>query len=112
MMATRPPVQEEDTRQAAPVETIDAGRRRRFTFGTRSTPRPPLSQIARELNWRLLLLIGIGGGALWTIFLSQQNNLTFFAGLLPVGGGIWVGRQVKQHVGWHAAALSMITVIA
>jgi hypothetical protein len=60
----------------------------------------------------LLLLIGIVGGALWTILLAQGNNLTFFAGLLPVGGGIWVGRQVKRHVAWHAGMLSAITVLA
>lgn len=108
-MAIRPPVQEE---QETPMETIDAGRRQRFRLGTSGTSRPPLGQVVRELNWSLLLLIGIAGGALWTILLAQGNNLTFFAGLLPVGGGIWVGRQVKRHIGWHAAMLSLITVIA
>jgi hypothetical protein len=115
-MATRPPVQEEQAtpeEQNTPIETIDAGRRRRFALGRReTTPRQPLSQVLRELRWPLLLSIGIAGGALWTIFLAQQNSLTFFAGLLPVGGGIWVGRQVRQHIGWHAAVLSLITVLA
>jgi hypothetical protein len=108
-MATQPPVQEE---QDTTIETVDAGRRRRFSFGTRSTPRAPLGQVVRELNWGVLLLVGIVGGALWTILLAQGNTLTFFAGLLPVGGGIWVGRRVKQHIGWHAAVLSLITVVA
>lgn len=108
-MATRPPVQEE---QEKTLETIDAGRRRRFSFGTSGALRPPISQVLRELNWGLLVLIGVVGGALWTILLAQGNNLTFFAGLLPVGGGIWVGRQVKRHIGWHAGMLSAITVLA
>jgi hypothetical protein len=98
--------------QEKAIETVDAGRRRRFGLGTRSAPRPPFSQVLRELRWGLLLLIGVVGGALWTILLAQGSTLTFFAGLLPVAGGIWVGRQIKQHVGWHAALLSLFTVLS
>lgn len=108
-MATQPPVQEE---QEKTLETIDTRSRRRFSFGASGAPRPPIGQVVRELNWPLLLVVGIVGGALWTILLAQGNNLTFFAGLLPVGGGIWVGRQVKRHIGWHAGILSLTTVLA
>lgn len=59
-----------------------------------------------------MLLIGVIGGILWTILLAQNNTATFFAGLLPVAGGIWVGRKVTGHVGWHAGMLSLITVAA
>jgi hypothetical protein len=76
------------------------------------TVRAPFGQVFRELNWPRLLLIGLVGGVLWTILLSQNNTLTFFAGLLPVAGGIWLGRTVTSHVGWHAALLSLITVLA
>jgi hypothetical protein len=106
-MATQPPVQEE---QEQKPETVDAGRRRRL--GTDATARPPLGQVLRELNWRILLLVGIAGGVLWTVLLAQGSAVTFFAGLLPVGGGIWVGRQVQRHVAWHAGMLSLITVLA
>ena len=108
-MATRSPLQEKQTEK---VETVDAGRRRRFRFGAASGPRPPLGQILRELNWPLLLLVGIAGGVMWTLLLVQGNTLTFFAGLLPVAGGILVGRRVKQHVPWQAVMLSAITVLA
>jgi hypothetical protein len=108
-MATQSPLQEE---KSQPVETIDAGRRRRFRLPTSSGPRTPINQVLRELNWGLLLLIGITGGVVWTLLLSQDNSFAFFAGLLPVLGGILVGRRVKNHVLWHGALLSAITVIA
>src|SRR5687767_2662261 len=104
MMATQSPIQED---QADKVETVDAGRRRRFgrsRGATDTAPRPPIGQILRELNWGLLLLFGIGGGVFWTLLLAQQSTLTFLAGLLPVTGGIIVGRRIKNHVPWHAGA--------
>jgi hypothetical protein len=108
-MATQSPLKED---QAEEVEAIDAGRKRRAGLPRPRIPRPPVGQILRDLNWMLLLLFGIGGGAFWTLLLSQQSALTFLAGLLPVLGGIIVGRRIKQHVGWHAGMLSVITVLA
>jgi hypothetical protein len=112
IMATQPPLQQEEVEQSEPVKT--RGRRAFGLGGDRASaaPRAPLGQVLRELNWRLLLLFGVGGGVFWTLLLTQQNTLTFLAGLLPVAGGIIVGRRVKQHVGWHAGLLSVITVIA
>lgn len=109
-MATQTPIQEQ---QSETVETVDASRRRRRFGGRGDTAgRPPIGQVLRELNWRLLLIIGIAGGIAWTLLLSQQSTLTFFAGLLPVTGGILVGRRVQQHITWHAGMLSLITVVA
>lgn len=111
-MATQSPIQED---QAEEIQTVNAGRRRRFGRSRgagEATPRPPIGQILRELNWTLLLLFGIGGGVFWTLLLVQQSTLTFLAGLLPVTGGIIVGRRVKNHVPWHAGVLSAITVVA
>ncbi len=110
-MATPSPVQEDQT-QTEKAQTVDAGRARRFRLGARDGSRPPLGQILRELNWPLLLLIGVTSGAVWTVLLAQATALTFFAGLLPVGGGIIVGRRVKQHVHWQAGMLSAITVLS
>lgn len=125
-MATRLPLKDEQTEQiepqdgqSEPTETVDAGRRRRLSgvasalwSGTSRAPRPPIGQALRELQWPLLLVLGVGGGVFWTLLLAQQSALTFLAGLLPVLGGIIVGRRVKQHVGWHAAVLSVFTVLA
>ncbi len=108
-MATQSPIQ----KQSETPETVDAGRRSRL-FGRRrdAAPRPPLGEVLRELNWRLLLLVGIASGISWTLLLSQQSALTFFAGLLPVTGGILVGRRVTGHINWHAGVLSAITIVA
>ena len=108
-MAIQSPLKEDQSEEA---EVVDAGRRRRTKLPSPRIPRPPVGQILRELNWILLLLFGIGGGFFWTLLLSQQSALTFLAGLLPVLGGIIVGRRIKQHVGWHAGILSLITVLA
>ena len=108
-MATESPVQED---QAEPVETVDAGRRRRLLSRGTPGPRRPVGEVLRELNWTWLLGIGIAGGVAWTLLLAQGNTLTFFAGLLPVAGGILLGRRVQSHVVWHAALLSAITVFA
>lgn len=109
-MATQSPIQKQ---QSETAETVDAARRTR-RFGRRGdvAARPPLREVLRELNWRLLLLIGIASGISWTLLLAQQSTLTFFAGLLPVTGGILVGRRVTRHIKWHAGMLSVITVAA
>ncbi len=106
-MATQSPIQDEK-----PPETIDAGRRRRFRLGASTGPRTPVSQVLRELNWGLLLLTGIAGGVVWTLLLWTAGTFAFFAGLLPVLGGIFVGRRIKGHILWHGVLLSLITVVA
>nr|MBA3947419.1 hypothetical protein [Herpetosiphonaceae bacterium] len=75
-------------------------------------PRMPVGQVLRELNWLLLLAVGIAGGVTWVLLLTQNSRLQFFAGLLPVAGGILVGRQIKRHTNWHAAMLSLITTLS
>src|SRR5919199_5601168 len=97
-MAIQSPLKEDQSDEA---EVVDAGRSRRMKLPGLKTPRPPVGQILRELNWILLLLFGIGGGFFWTLLLSQQSALTFLAGLLPVLGGIIVRRKNKEHLGLH-----------
>jgi hypothetical protein len=102
-MASQPPVAEErDQSKTAPsaVETRQA-----------KPPRPPIGQVLRELHWLLLLAIGVGTGFFWVSFLLQGGAIQILAGLLPVTGGIFLGRRIKQHVNWHAALLGVITAL-
>lgn len=93
------------------TETTAAKSGRAIKPTKNTTPRPPLGQVFRSLQWRSLLLFGIGCGILWVLFLLQGGTLAFFAGLLPVTGGIILGRRIRQHTNWHAAMLSLVTAI-
>lgn len=108
-MASQPPVLDETTSAqssaAAAPDKVSSPRRVRV-------PRPPIGQILRELNWPMLLLVGIGMGGLWTIMLIQGSIYQILAGLLPVMGGIAVGRRAKAHINWHAAVLGIVTALA
>jgi hypothetical protein len=109
-MATQPPVMDETseaTTEAAPVK----GRRAAKVKEPRA-PRPPLRQVLRELNWATLLVVGIGLGILWIFVIVDGGPLQILAGLLPVTGGIVVGRRVKTHITWHAVLLSIIATVA
>ncbi len=70
--------------------------------------RTPLGQVLRELDWPILLLAGLGIGIVWVLLLLQGGAIQILAGLLPVTGGIMVGRRVKRHINWHAALLGLI----
>lgn len=108
-MASQPPAVDETT-SAEPTSAAEAAPARR-TAQPRP-PRQPVGQILRELNWMTLLPIGIGMGALWTIMLVQGSVYQILAGLLPVMGGITVGRRAKSHINWHAAVLGIVTALA
>src|SRR4051794_34553146 len=108
-MAAQTPLKED---QAEPTQPNETRRPRRRWFPTSDEPKMPTSQILRELDWTMLLLIGIVGGIAWTLLLSRSGPLTFFAGLLPVGGGLLLGRRIKAHVAWHAGFLSLITAVS
>lgn len=105
-MASQPPVVDEKT-------SVQSGAAVNHDVSSNvKAPRTPVRQILRELNWTLLLPIGIGMGALWTIMLIQGDIYQILAGLLPVLGGITVGRRAKQHINWHAAVLGIVTALA
>jgi hypothetical protein len=109
-MASQPPVMDETTEtstEAAPVKD-----RRAAKVKEPRPPRPPLRQVLRELNWATLLVVGIGLGVLWIFVIVDGGPLQILAGLLPVTGGIVVGRRVKTHIAWHAVLLSVISTIA
>lgn len=108
-MATQPPVMDETTEQSAEVAASKEGRPAKVKEPR--APRTPLRQVFRELDWPILLLVGIGLGVLWIFVIIDGGPLQILAGLLPVTGGIVVGRRVKKHIPWHAALLSVIATL-
>lgn len=104
-MASQPPVIDEPAEQV-PAATPTAA-------PVKSKPRrTPIGQVLRELDWPMLLLVGVAGGALWTLLLLQGGALQLLAGLLPVTGGILIGRRITKYINWHAALLGVITAAA
>lgn len=108
-MASQPPVLDETTSAQSPAA---AAPDKASSAKQPRPPRVPVGQILRELNWPMLLLVGIAMGALWTIMLIQGSVYQILAGLLPVMGGITVGRRAKAHINWHAAMLGIITALS
>src|SRR5947207_12833566 len=54
-----------------------------------------------ELQWRDVVLFGVGAGVLMPLSLAQSGTLTFVAGIIPVGVGLLLGRRVKGHYTLH-----------
>jgi hypothetical protein len=105
-MATQPPVVDRST-----SKTVAKNTDKDQTPAPESPPpRPSLGQVLRSLNWRLLLMVGLGAGILWTTMLTRDTRLQFLAGLIPVTAGILVGRRVRDHINWHAFMLSLLTM--
>ncbi len=112
-MATQPPVMDETPETTDQnTETPTAKTRGSTKAATPRVPRPPLRQVLRELDWLTLLLVGGALGILWIFVIVDGGPLQILAGLLPVTGGIVVGRRIKGHTGWHAALLSVIATVA
>jgi hypothetical protein len=62
----------------------------------------------RELEWRQVLLFGIGAGVLMPLSFLQSSALTFVAGIIPVGAGLLLGRRVKGHYTLHGLITGLI----
>jgi hypothetical protein len=60
------------------------------------------------LEWRPVLLFGIGAGLLMPLSYLQAGLLAFVAGLVPVGTGLLLGRRVKGHYGLHGFVAGLI----
>jgi hypothetical protein len=108
-MTSQPPVVEDQpATEAAPEAAVEKTRRVRLP----KAPRVPVGQVLRQLDWPILLLVGVGAGAVWVLLLLQGGAIQILAGLVPVTGGIFVGRRVarraNQHINWHAALLGII----
>lgn len=111
-MASQPPVTDVPATDDSQAETKSTSRKRRSNADVATQARVPFGQIVRELDWPILLLIGVGVGVLWVLLLLQGGAIQILAGLLPVTGGIMVGRRVKRHVNWHAALLGLLMAAA
>lgn len=112
-MATQPPVIEEqstDTKPATKSKIVSDHEGKDDTVA--QTQRTPFRQVLRELDWRLVTLVGIGLGVPWVLLLTSSPTLMLFASLIPVFAGLIVGRRIQQHVIWHGAMLSLIATIA
>lgn len=109
-MATQSPVTDETTEQ--PAEAAPSKDRQAAKVKEPRAPRPPLRQVLRELDWPILLLVGIGLGVLWIYIILYGGAIQILAGLLPVTGGIVVGRRVKTHIPWHAGLLSVLSTLS
>ncbi len=111
-MATKPPVLNTSSTDLSSKATGDHTNGQ--PTGASSEPRPPrqpLRHVLRNLDWRLLLSVGIAAGVLWTVMLVAESALQFLAGLIPVTAGILVGRRIREHVNWHAIFLSALTFL-
>ena len=61
-----------------------------------------------ELQWRDVVLFGVGAGVLMPLSLAQSGTLTFVAGIIPVGVGLLLGRRVKGHYTLHGFVTGLI----
>jgi hypothetical protein len=62
----------------------------------------------RELQWRDVLLFGVGAGALMSVSFLQGSTLSIVAGIVPVGTGLLLGRRVKSHFTLHGFVTGLI----
>jgi hypothetical protein len=108
-MTTQPPLTEEPITTTEPAAEPPPQRWR--IQRAPKAPRPPLRQVLREINWRLVLPVGVVLGAVWIGLLAGSPTFSIFASFLPVLGGLLVGRRVKQHSGWHGLLVGGIAAL-
>lgn len=70
-----------------------------------------LSDGFQNLNWTQVLLIGVVAGALMPVVLTGGDIFQLFAGVVPVGAGLVLGRQVRGHYLLHGFMTGMIATI-
>ena len=106
-MTSHPPTTDDAVAESESPAADTTATRRRASKPPRA-PRTPVAQVFRELDWPMLLLVGIGVGIFWVLLLLQGGAIQILAGLLPVTGGILIGRRAKRHINWHAAVLGLL----
>jgi Restriction endonuclease len=62
----------------------------------------------RELQWPPVLLYGIGAGLLMPVSLLQAGVLAFIAGIVPVGVGLMIARNVRGHYTLHGLMAGVV----
>ena len=70
-----------------------------------------LSDGFQNLNWTQVLLIGVVAGALMPVVLTGGDIFQLFAGVVPVGAGLVLGRQVRAHYMLHGFMTGLIATI-
>lgn len=58
-----------------------------------------------ELEWRKTLLTALVMAVGWSLLFMASSLLQILAGVVPVLAGLWLGRQVKQHLLLHGLVL-------
>lgn len=65
------------------------------------------------LLWRTILIAGGLTGVLWTAVLwFGGSSLQLLAGVVPVFGGIYLGRKIKGRALAHGSLMSLVSVLA
>ncbi|KAB8144541.1 restriction endonuclease [Chloroflexia bacterium SDU3-3] len=72
---------------------------------------PYLRQGFASLDWRMVALIGVGAGLLMPIVITSADILQLFAGIVPVGAGLIIGRRVKGYYGLHGFMMGLVSAI-
>lgn len=65
----------------------------------------------RQLNWPIVLLIGVVAGLLMPIVLTSGDLFQLLAGIVPVGAGLIIGRRVKAFYTLHGIAVGLIAAV-
>jgi hypothetical protein len=60
-----------------------------------------------QLNWRDTLGIAALMAVGWCFLFLQNNIWQYFAGIVPVTAGLFLGKRVKQHVTTHGIVLGV-----
>lgn len=64
-----------------------------------------------QLNWAVVLLIGVVAGLLMPIVLTSGDIFQLLAGIVPVGAGLLIGRRVKAYYTLHGLMVGLIAAL-
>lgn len=64
-----------------------------------------------QLNWPLVVLVGVVAGLLMPIVLTSGDLFQLLAGVVPVGAGLIIGRRVKAYYTLHGLMVGLIAAL-
>lgn len=65
----------------------------------------------QNLNWTQVLIIGVLAGVLMPLVLTGGDIFQLFAGVVPVGAGLILGRRVRGHYMLHGFMTGLVATI-